>query len=195
MSLHLVCEKMEEGNISTGVMEDDVVKMQPLLRTTSLEEGFEVDVQSGRPGKKLALKGPRLHGVPIQKPEVLVRHRQPDFRGVQLQVEEGLMAVALTADLQVPSHGGDDFADPPSKQMAHDKPVVRARLVHDSTKRHLSYQELLKLSKLPVRHRSKVRVEEKNNQSREKVVGTSNSLVQSEVLESNEVEDITGIDL
>jgi hypothetical protein len=68
-------------------------------------------------------------------------------------------------------------------------------LVHDSTKRHLSYQELLKLRKLPVRHRSKVRVEEKNNQSRERVVGTSNSLVQSEVLESNEVEDITCIDL
>jgi hypothetical protein len=48
MSLHLVCEKMEEGNFSTGVMEDDVVKMQPLLRTTSLEEGFEVDMQSRR---------------------------------------------------------------------------------------------------------------------------------------------------
>jgi hypothetical protein len=53
----------------------------------------------------------------------------------------------------------------------------------------------LKLSKLPVRHRSKVRVEEKNNQSRERVVGTSNSPMQSEVLESNEVEDITCIDL
>jgi hypothetical protein len=105
------------------------------------------------------------------------------------------MDIALTADLQVPSHGGNDFVGPPSKQMAHEKPVVQARLVHDLTKRHLSYQELLKLSKLPVRHRSKVRVEEKNNQSRERVVGTSNSLVQSEVLESNEVEDITCIDL
>jgi hypothetical protein len=39
---------MEEGIISTGVMEDDVVKMQPLLRTTSSEEGFEVDMQNGR---------------------------------------------------------------------------------------------------------------------------------------------------